>query len=189
MHKDADTTSSKRSHGGKGGKHGSSKDSTVSPLKRTLDTTDSPCQRKWKEPGLEASPRPMSTQSHVPSPQKDVTDMDEQLSFLSPPAVTSTPHKIRGECQCSMSIDSTPSVTSFDPQPYLSFSYISPAGAEPGSTPTLSLSGSQHVTSSGFCLPKDKCSHLPPIPCLSQDQIYQLVTECQELHTEVAQKF
>ena len=91
-----------------------------------------------------------------------------------------------------MSIDSIPSMVSFDPQPYLSFSYIGPTGAGPGSMPTLRLSGSQHVTSSGFCLPEDKSSHLPPITCLSQDQvaeIYQLVTECQELCMEVAQKF
>ena len=131
-------------------------------------------------------------QFHMPRPPKDVTDTDEQPSFLSPPAVTSTPHKIRGECQCSMSINSIPSVASFNPQPYLSFSYVSPAGTGPGSTPTLSLSGSQCVTSSGFCLPEDKSSHLPPITHLSQDQAaetYQLVTECQELCAEVAQKF
>ena len=118
--------------------------------------------------------------------------MDEQLSFLSLPAVTSIPNKVRGECQCSMSIDSIPSIVSFDPQPYPSFSYIGPTGMGPGSTPTLSLSGFEHVTSSGFCLPEDKPSHLPPIACLSRDQvaeIYQLITECQELHTEVAQKF
>ena len=91
-----------------------------------------------------------------------------------------------------MSIDSIPSVTSFDPHPYPSFSYICPTGMGPGSTPTLRLSGSQCITSSGFCLPKDKSSHLPPIPHLSQDQvaeIYQLVTECHEIHVEVAQKF
>ena len=79
-----------------------------------------------------------------------------------------------------------------NPQPYPSFSYIGPTGAGPGSMPTLSLSGSQQVTSSGFCLPEDKSSHLPPIPRLSRDQvaeIYQLVTECQELCTELAQKF
>ena len=65
-------------------------------------------------------------------------------------------------------------------------------GAGPGSMPTLSLSGFQHVTSSEFCPPEDKSSHPPPIPRLNQDQvaeIYQLFTECQELHTEVAQKF
>ena len=59
--KDSDSTSSKRFHGGKGGKHSSSKDSTTSPLKHTLDTTDSPSQRKQKEPQLEASPGPTST--------------------------------------------------------------------------------------------------------------------------------
>ena len=67
MRKDSDSTSSKRSHGGKGRKHGSSKDSAVSSLKHTLDTTDSPSWRKWKESQLEASPRPMSTQSRMPS--------------------------------------------------------------------------------------------------------------------------
>ena len=190
--KDSDSTSSKRSHGGKGRKHGSSKDGTASPLKHTLDTTDSPSQRKWKEPQLEASLRPTSTQSCAPSPRKDATNMDEQQSFLSPPAVTSTPHKIRGEHQCSMSINSIPSVMSFDLKPYLSFSYMAPTGAKPGSTPTLSLSGSQRVTSSGFCPPEDRSSHLPPIPHLSWDQtaeIYQLLTECHEIHAEVAQKF
>ena len=81
---------------------------------------------------------------------------------------------------------------SFDAQPYPSFSYIGPVGVGPGSMPTLSLSGSQCVTSSGFCLPVDKSSHLPPITHLSWDQaaeIYQLVTECQEPCAEVAQKF
>ena len=141
----------------------------MSSLKCTLDTTDSPSQRKQKEPQLEASPGPMSTQSHAPSLRKDVTNMDEQPSFLFPPTVTSTPHKIRRECQRSMSINSIPSVMSFDPHLYPSFSYIGSTGVGPGSTPTLSLSGSQHVTSSEFCLPKDKSSHLLPIPCLSQD--------------------
>ena len=186
--KESDSTSSKKSHGGKGGKYGSSKDGAASPLKHTQDTT----LRKWKEPQLEAPPGPTSTQSRMPSPQKDVTNMDEQPSFLSPPVVTSTPHKIRGECQHSMSIDSIPSKTSFDPQLYPSFSYIGPMGTGSGSMPTLSLSGSQCVTSSGFCPPKDKSSHLPPIRHLSQDQvaeIYQLVTECHEIHAEVAQKF
>ena len=189
--KHKDSTSSKRSHGGKSGKHGSSKDGATSPLKWTLAPTDSPSQRKWKEPRLEASPGPTSTQSHAPSLPKDMTDMDEQLSFLSLPAVTSTPHKIREECQRSMSINSIPSMASFDLQPYRSFSYVGPVGAGPGSTPTLSLSGFQCVTSSGFGLPEDKSSHLPPITRLSRDQaeIYQLATECQELHVEVAQKF
>ena len=188
MCKDSDSTSSKRSHGGKGGKHGSSKDSAPSSLKHTLDPTDSPSQRKRIEPRLEASPGPTNTQSCAPSPQKDMTDMDEQPSFLSPPAMTSTPHKIRGEHQHSMSINSIPSVTSFDPQPYPSFSYIGPVGMGPGSTPTLSLSGSQCVTSSGFCLPEDKSFHIPPITHLSWEQaaeIYQLVTDCQELYAEV----
>ena len=189
---DCDSTSAKRSHSGKGGKHGSSKDGTMSPLKHTLNPTDSPSWRKQKEPQLEASPRPTSTQSHAPSLPKDVTDMDEQPSFLSPPNVTSTSHKVRGERQHSMSIGSIPSMMSFDPQLYLSFSYIGSTGVGPGSMPTLSLSGSQRVTSSGFCLSKDKSSHLPPITRLSRDQaaeIYQLVTECQELQAEVAQKF
>ena len=107
-----------------------------------------------------------------------MANRDEQPSFLTPPAMTFTPYKIRGECQHSMSIDSIPSMASFDMQPYLSFSYHGPTGAGHGSTPTLSLSGSQHVTSSGFCLPEDKSSHLPSIIHLSQDQvaeIYQLV--------------
>ena len=128
----------------------------------------------------------------MPSLPKDATDMDEQPSFLSPPAVTSTPHKIRGEHQHSMSINSIPSVMSFDLQLYPSFSFIGPAGMGPGSMPTLSLSGFQCVTSLGFCPPEDKSSHLPPIIRLSRDQmaeIYPLVTECQELHAEVAQKF
>ena len=106
--------------------------------------------------------------------------------------MTSTSHKIRGERQHTTSINSIPSVASFDTQPSLSFSYIGPMGTGPGSTPTLSLSESQHVTSLGFCPPEDKSSHLPPIPHLSWDQvaeIYQLVIEFQELHTEVAQKF
>ena len=162
-HKDTDSTSSKKSHSGRGGKHSSSKDGAVSPLKHTLDQTDSPSWRRWKEPRLAASSRPTSTESHMPSLPKDATDMDEQLSFISPPTVTSIPHKISGECQRSMSIDSIPSVVSFDMQPYPSFSYHGPMGAGPGSTPTLSLSGS----SSGFCLPKDKSSHLPSITHLS----------------------
>ena len=159
-------------------------------MKHTLDQTDSPSWRRQKEPQLEASSGP--TESGMPSPPKDATKMDEQPSFLSPPTVTSTPHKIRGECQRSMSIDSIPSMMSFDTQPYPSFSYHGPMGVGPGSTPSLSLSGSQHVTCSGFCPPEDKSSHIPSITHLSQDQvaeIYQLVTECQELCAEVAQKF
>ena len=91
-----------------------------------------------------------------------------------------------------MSIDSIPSVVSFNMQPYPSFGYHGPTGMVPGSTPTLSLSGSHHVTSSGFYLSEDKSSHFPSITHLSQDQvaeIYQLVAEGQELCTEVAQKF
>ena len=65
--------------------------------------------------------------------------MDEQPSFLTPPAMTSTPHQIRGECQRSMSIDSIPSMASFDMQPYPRFGYKSSVGMGPGSTPTLSV--------------------------------------------------
>ena len=144
-HKDSDSTSSKRSHSGKSRKHSSSKDGAGSPLKHTLDLTDSPSWRKQKEPQLEASPGPTSSESRGPSLPKDVTNMDEQSSFLSPPVVTSTPHKFRGEHQHSMSIDSIPSIMSFDPQLYPSFSYIGPMGMGAGNTPTLSLSGSQHV--------------------------------------------
>ena len=44
--KDSDSTSSKKSQGDRGRKHGSSKDGTTSPLKVTLDQTDSPSQRR-----------------------------------------------------------------------------------------------------------------------------------------------
>ena len=75
-HKDSDSTSSKKSHGGGGRKDSSSKDGTVSTLKHTLDQTDSPFQRRWKEPQLEASSRPTSTESCMPSLPKDTTNMD-----------------------------------------------------------------------------------------------------------------
>ena len=91
-----------------------------------------------------------------------------------------------------MSIKSIPSVASFNTQPYPSFSCHGPMSVGPGSTPTLSLSGSQQVTSSGFYVPKDKSPHLLSINCLSQGQaaeIYHLVSECQKLCTELAKKF
>ena len=148
--KDSDSTSSKKSHGGRGRKHGSSKDGTMSPLKHTLDQTDSPSQRRWKEPRLEASSGPTSTESHAPSPPKDMTDMDMQPSFFSPPTMTSTPHKIRGEHQHSMSIDSIPSMTSFNMQLYPSFSFHGPTGTGPRSTPLSVCLGPNVLPVQGF---------------------------------------
>ena len=86
MHKDSDSTSSKKSHGGGGRNYGSSKDSAASPLKCTLDQTDSPSWRRWKEPQLEVSSRPISTVSCRPVCQRTrLTWMSSHPSSLHLP--------------------------------------------------------------------------------------------------------
>ena len=78
-----DSTSSKRSHGGKGGKHGSSKDGATSSLKHTLDPTDSPYGRSL---GLKL---PLGPQVHSPAcpvhQRMQLTQMSNHPSSLHPP--------------------------------------------------------------------------------------------------------
>ena len=121
-------------------------------------------------------------------------ESDEQLPF-SGPTSASTPSKTDGGiCPRSVSNDSRCSMTPFETGLSGSFSIPSGTGICHGSlTPATSVSGSQHITSSGWnqAMPLSPVTlqGLEPLSAKQTVGLYQLATECQTLGSELAKQF
>ena len=143
-----------------------------------------------KKPHLEEPPMVFnaSSQSH------HLSNSDEQLSF---PCLTSasTPSKTTsGPHPRLVSSDSRGSITLFETGSGRGFSLPGGIGICHGSlTPATSVSGSQHVTSSRWHqatpLSPLTLQGLDPLNTEQAAEIFQIVTECQTLGSELAKWF
>ena len=118
-----------------------------------------------------------------------MSELKDHRSFTAPTS-SSTPNNLRTQQHYqSSSTDSRLSMMPLDTGLYNSFNYSGPTGRH-GATPTTSVAGSHHVSSS--ILQPPGLTSLPAMQTLNTEQsteIFNLVAECQALSTEPAKQF
>ena len=120
-----------------------------------------------------------------------MSELEDHGCFTTPTS-SSTPNKSRPQqCYRSSSTDSRLSTMPLDAGLYNSFSYSGPTCFyRSEATPTTSVAGSYHVSSSTWQPPE--LTSLPAIQTLSVKQsteIFNLGVECQALCTDLAKQF
>ena len=150
----------------------------------------------WKGPHVDESSCASGESSHTShrSPSRSMSELEDHGSFTMPTS-SSSPNKLRTQPHHHLSsTDSRCSMMPLDMGLYSSFSYSgSPGFSRGGNTPTASIAGSQHISSSMWQPPGLTSLYLllttKTLNAEHSTEIYCLVAECQALGTKLAKQF
>ena len=122
------------------------------------------------------------------SPSRSMSELEDHRCFTAPNS-SSTPYKSRPQQRPrSSSTNSKLSTMPLDAGLHNNFSFSGPTGFfRGGATPTPSIAGSYHMSSSTWQPPR--LTSLPAMQTLNMEQfteIFNLAVECQALSTDLA---